>query len=70
MNARGARLLIIQKFGQTKVKNLDLAGRGDHDVSGFDVAMDDAARVRHRERIGNLDGNQQRALQFQRMTID
>src|SRR2546425_6855062 len=39
---------IVQQLGETEVQNLDLAGRRDHDVSGFYVAMDDAARVRYR----------------------
>ena len=42
------------QLGQPEVEHLRLAARGDEDVGGLDVAMDDALRVRRVERVGDL----------------
>ena len=61
----------LDQFRQPEVEHLRAAVARDHDVGGLDVAMDDAARVRRRERAGDLDGiverrgNRQRPLRQQ-----
>jgi hypothetical protein len=42
------------KSGKTKVQNLHLAGRSDHDIGRLDVAVDDAAVMCMGERGGDL----------------
>src|ERR1051326_1965659 len=54
MNSAGD-VTLVDELGQTKVKDLDLPGRRDHDVAGFDVSMNDAAFMRGGERVGNLN---------------
>jgi len=49
---------------QPKVENLGVAALGRKDVGRFDVAMDDAFRVRRIQRIGDLDGQRQSQLGF------
>jgi hypothetical protein len=39
-NSNRAAVVIMQNFDQPKVNQLDDAARGDFDVAGFDVAMD------------------------------
>ena len=46
---RDARL-----FGEPEIENLRLASRGDKNIGGLDIAMNDPARVRRVERIRNL----------------
>ena len=55
---RGARA--FRRFGQlcqAEVEHLHRAVRGHHDVGGLEVAVDDARRVRTRERIGDGDAD-------------
>jgi len=55
------RFLVSHGFGvccklrQTEVKNLRFAARGDEDVCGLDIAMDNALLVRRFQRIGDLN---------------
>src|SRR6185436_1854575 len=71
MNSRLRTVVtIVQQFCQTKIKNLYLTGRRDHHVSRFDVAMDDVSRMRGGQGVCNLDGDQKRALQLERMAVD
>ena len=49
---------VIQCAGDAEVHHLHLAGVGDHDVGGFDVAVDDAGVVAGLERV--RDGQQER----------
>ena len=42
-------------FRQAEIENLGVAARGDENICGLDVAMDDALRVRGVERVGNLN---------------
>ncbi len=65
MNPAVCRFAFIEQFGQTKIQNLHLACIGNHDVAGLDVAMDDATRVRGRERVSHLNSDAQSALEFQ-----
>src|SRR5262249_51013945 len=46
MYSGGACSFFVEKFCQTKVEDLHLSGWGDHNIAGFNVAMDDAASVR------------------------
>ena len=65
MNSAGTRTFAIQKFRQAKVENLRLTCGRHHHVAGLDVAMNDAARVRSSQRVGDLDSNRKRAAQIQ-----
>ena len=44
--------------------------RRDHYISGFDIAMNNATRMRSGERVRNLDGDRKRAAQIQRPAVD
>ena len=44
-------------LGQAEVEDLDLAVLGDHDVSGLEVAVDDALLVGDLEGLGDLGGD-------------
>ena len=50
---------LSNQFGQAEVEHLHGAVRADHDVGRFQIAMDDAARVRRRQRIGDRNGDSQ-----------
>ena len=54
-----------QHFREAEVEHLGLTAIGDHDVGWFDVAMDDSRGMGDRERVGNLLGELDRALQGQ-----
>ena len=43
-----------EQFGEAEIKDLDLAAGRHEEIRGFDIAMDDALRVRGIERVGNL----------------
>ena len=47
-------------FCQAKIENLRVAPLGDKYVGGFDIAVNDAFRVRRVQRIGNLNGQKSR----------
>ena len=70
MNSAWAGAFAIQKFRQAKVENLRLTRRRHHHVAGLDVAMNDAARVRRSQRVGDLDRDRKRAAQIQRPARD
>src|SRR5262249_52463469 len=42
------------QFGKAEIENFHVTVRTDHDVLRFDVAMDDARRVRRRQRADDL----------------
>jgi hypothetical protein len=42
-------------LGYPEVKDLGLATGSDENIRGFDVSMDDAARVRRLQGVGHLD---------------
>jgi hypothetical protein len=44
-----------ERFREAEVQNLDLASRSQEQVRGFEVAVQHAARVRHVERVGQID---------------
>ena len=49
------RLLRVADPRDAEVRDLHVARRGDHDVAGLDVAVDDALVVRGGERVGDVD---------------
>ena len=53
------------QLGQAEVEHLHGAIRADHDIGRFQIAMDDAARMRRGECIG--DGDRDRSTSFSRM---
>ena len=61
-----ARSLAVNELGQAEVEHLDeggvVAARDEEDVLGLEVAVDDAVRVRGRERVGDLRGDRDGAL--------
>ena len=44
----------MERFGESEVEDLHLAGWLDHDVRAFQIAVDDAALVGARDAGGNL----------------
>src|SRR6185369_11000155 len=69
MNSRRARRFFVEQFCESEVEDFDLTARRDHDVAGFDIAMNDAARVCGGERICSLQRYRQCAFERQRTTI-
>src|SRR4051794_5373403 len=69
MNSGGACCFFIEQFGESEVEDFNLAARRDHHVAGFDIAMNDAARVCSTERIRSLQRDRQSTLERQRTTI-
>ena len=54
VRSRFVRVVVVaNQFGQTEVEHLHGTVRADHHVGRFEIAMDDAARVRGRQRIGD-----------------
>ena len=54
--------VIGEGLGQPEVQDLDLTFRGDLDVGGLEVAVDDAFVVRRLQRLGDLDRDPHRLL--------
>jgi hypothetical protein len=52
-----------QPLGHTEIENLDLVRGRDHDVFGFEIAVDDAALVRSHQCFNALHGNIEKLLQ-------
>ena len=63
-------VFVVNQFRQTEIENFRLPAVRHHYVSRFDVAVNDAARVRIGERVANLYANSQRAFYFERATGD
>src|SRR5947207_8432238 len=55
----------INQLCQAEVEDLYLTRRRDHDVAGFDIAMNYAAFMRSGERISHLDGDGQSAAEIE-----
>ena len=55
-DAPGAGAFVAAKFGEAEVENFYLAGLGDENVFGLEVAVDDAAIVSGGEAVGELHG--------------
>src|SRR5689334_5254664 len=60
----------LRKLRETKVENLRAVLVADENVRRLDVAVDDALRMRRVERIGQLDGDVEQVLDFQRSAVD
>ena len=69
MNAGSACRVFVEEFCESEVEHFHLPARRDHNVTGFDVAMNDAARVCGRERFGGLQSDRQRAFEGQRTAV-
>ena len=67
---RGRRRGRAGNFGEAEIQNLGVAALGDKDICGFDVAVDDSRLVRGIEGVGDLDGDFQQALGFERAAGD
>ena len=57
--ARLPEAVVAVHLGQAEIENLGVSALGDKDVSGLDVAVDDAFGVSGVERVRNLDGERQ-----------
>ena len=57
--ASSAVIVTATQLGQAEVEHLHGAVGADHDVGRFQIAMDDAAGVRRRQRIGDGNGDPQ-----------
>src|SRR5262249_61165689 len=58
--AERVRLVALGELDEAEVENLRSAVARDHDVRGFDVAMDDPGGVGAREGVGDLGGASER----------
>ncbi len=59
----------IAQLGETKIEDLDPAGRQD-DVCRFDIAVDDSSIVRRGQAFGDLNGDGSRLLEGDRTAED
>ena len=53
-------------LGEAEIEHFHAIARGDEDVGGFDVAVDDARAMRGVQRVGNLDAHVEHRVQAQR----
>ena len=58
------------EFRKTEVEHLRLAAIGDENIRRFDIAVNDAFRVRRVERVGDVDRERQQLLERQRIAVD
>ena len=49
---------------QSEIENLDVTARGDENIRGLDIAVDDSGRVRGLQSIGYLDGQRNQGFNF------
>lgn len=54
----------LGELGQPEVEHFDQAVFGHHHVAGLQVAMDNAGRMRRRQRVGNLHRTFQRLVEL------
>jgi hypothetical protein len=62
---RGFRRRRVERLGQPEVQHLDLPVGSQLHVVGLQVAVDDAALVRHLQRLGDLPGHLQGLVEAQ-----
>ena len=53
-------------FGEAEVENFCVAARGDENVGGLDVAVDDAFGVGGVESVGDVDGEVEQGFEIER----
>jgi len=58
------------EFSEAEVQNFGVAARGDENIGGLDIAMQDALGVGGVERVSDVDADVQQAVEFQRRTVD
>ena len=58
------------EFRETKIEHLDQPILGDHDVSGLEVAMNNARGMRLRQRVRNLNAISDGFTQFELALLD
>src|SRR5262249_41856353 len=58
------------EFSETKIQHFYLAAPGDHNVSRFDITMNDASLMSCRQGFGNLQSDWQQFFQIHRSPID
>ena len=63
----GPTLVLVRQLGEAEVEDLDAAVRGDEEILGFQVAVDDALVVRRREAVGDLTASTRRALRGEQL---
>ena len=61
---------VINQLRQSEVEDLRLSARGNEDVCGLQIAVDDAFAVRNVERVGDLRPNVEDLVERQRVTVD
>ena len=66
----GAGRVHCGDFRKAEVQHLSVTARGDKNICGLDVAMNDATRVGNIERIGDLDREFQQEIGLQRTAGD
>ena len=54
-NGSGIVAVGIEHFGDTEIEELDLAGFGDEDVGGLEIAMDNQIAMSERDGDGDID---------------
>ncbi len=59
-------MALRRELGQAEIENLGLAALRDEDVGRLDVAMYDPAGVCRVERVGDLDGDIEQLVDFER----
>ena len=67
---RGGPTVGEAEFRETEIEHLRLAPIGDENIRRFDIAVNDAFRVRRVERVGDVDGERQQLLERQRIAVD
>src|SRR5205085_6212138 len=53
---------VVDELGESEVEDFYLSGRGEKNVGGLDVAVDDVLGMRGHQGIGYLDGNVERLI--------
>jgi hypothetical protein len=57
-------------LSEAEIGNLGVTAPGDENIGGFDVAVHDALGVRCIEGVGDLDGDIEEAIEFERLAGD
>jgi hypothetical protein len=57
-------------FGEAEIEHLDAVARGERDVRGLQIAVNDPSFVGRFERLRNLPGNRNRLIERQRASLN